>query len=213
MTFGQLLQLRSVTKTEGTLTSVVMTSLTSYLMYWNSLRSQGKSVSRKDGDIRERVERRSSSWTCSARSSSGSMFLSRLETRLFNMIRFVLLFPGLGSVDRRSAKATAAATLFVACSFDFSEILQNLVAGQIVQADIINSKGLTALQVAVNYGSCEAILILISNRLTQITEDVAKAAAENWDSGKEVMTLLLQRRRADVPVIGAVVIARAVHNS
>ena len=90
-------QLKWVTKTERTSTLAVLTSSASCLISSNWLSSQSRSVSRKDGDIRERVERRSFSWTCSARSSSGLTFLSKLGMRLFNMIRLMLHFPGLGS--------------------------------------------------------------------------------------------------------------------
>jgi hypothetical protein len=33
-----------------------------------------------------------------------------------------------------------------------------------------------------------------------VTEEIVKAAAANWGSGKEVITLLLDKRRADVVV-------------
>jgi hypothetical protein len=56
----------------------------------------------------------------------------------------------------------------------------------------INSRGQTALYVAIKYGSCEVISILVNNKLTVIVEDIVKAAAGNERSGKEVMTVLLE---------------------
>jgi hypothetical protein len=116
-----------------------------------------------------------------------------------------------GELYRRleDTQAAAAATLFVACSFDFSEIVLNRLARQILRADLTNSRGLTALRVAVNHGSCEVILVLISNEPTQITEDVVKAAAGNWKSGTEIMRLLLDRRGADIQITEDVVKAAA----
>jgi hypothetical protein len=96
-TSGHRLQPSYVPKREIILTSALRTSSTSYQTYSNLLNSQNKSVSEKDGDIPERVERQSYSWTYSVRSSSGSISLSRLGTPLFNMIQFMLHFPGLVS--------------------------------------------------------------------------------------------------------------------
>lgn len=92
--------------------------------------------------------------------------------------------------------AKAAPTLFIACSFDFPEIIRNWIARQSLQEDFAE-RGLGALEVAVKYGSCEATSVLISNKLIQVTEDIVKAAAANQESGKEVMMLLLDRR-ADI---------------
>ena len=43
----------------------------------------------------------------------------------------------------------------------------------------------------------------------QITEDVVKAAASNWENGKEVMALLLDRRGDQIQITEDVVKAAA----
>jgi ankyrin repeat protein len=105
--------------------------------------------------------------------------------------------------------AVSAGPLFVACSFDFSEVIGNQVAKRIFQTDLVNSQGLTALEVAANHGSCEAISVLLTDQLTPVTRRTVKAAARNWDSGKEVMTLLLDRRGTDIQITEEVVEAAA----
>lgn len=109
----------------------------------------------------------------------------------------------------KDTTAATAAALFVACCFDFSEVIGNLVAGQIAHADFNNSNGLTPLHVAVDHSSCKVISILISHKLTRITEEVVKAAAGNEENGEEVMTLLLDRRGADVQITEEAVKAAA----
>ena len=91
-------------------------------------------------------------------------------------------------------------SLFIACSFDLPDLIPHHAAGGVIQADYINKKGRTALQVAVEHGSCGVVSSLLADRLIHITEEVFKAAAGNRESGEEVMTLLLDRRGADVPI-------------
>ncbi|KAH6665987.1 hypothetical protein B0J14DRAFT_678599 [Halenospora varia] len=97
-------------------------------------------------------------------------------------------------------------SLFIACCFD----LQEIVRAQTNSAKYpVNSQGQTALCVAVNHRSYEVISILIDNKLTVIAEEVVKAAAGNWASGREVMMLLLEQRGADVVITEEVVKAAA----
>ncbi|KFY32484.1 hypothetical protein V493_00153, partial [Pseudogymnoascus sp. VKM F-4281 (FW-2241)] len=105
--------------------------------------------------------------------------------------------------------AASATPLFIACSFDFPEIVESQISRGLRQADFVNSKGLTALHVAVKHSSCGAILVLLTYGFTKITDDVVKAAAGNWRSGKEVMALLLDRRGDDVHITDDVVKAAA----
>ena len=58
----------------------------------------------------------------------------------------------------------------------------------------ISDQGRTPLEVAVIYGSFDVVSILFKDKLTIILKKVMKAAAENEESGKEVMTLLLEQR-------------------
>jgi hypothetical protein len=73
----------------------------------------------------------------------------------------------------------------------------------------VNSQWQTALYVAVKHGSCKVISILINNKLMVIAEEVVKAAAGNWDSGEEVMTLLLEQRGGDMVITEEIVMTIA----
>ena len=73
----------------------------------------------------------------------------------------------------------------------------------------MNTQGRTPLEVAVKSGSCGVISILLNIEFTIISKDVVKAAAGNEESGKEVMTLLLEQRGADVMITEKVVKAAA----
>ena len=131
--------------------------------------------------------------------SAFALWTSQLQKQLRNGINWELY-------ERlRDTKSVAAATLFVACSFDFPEIIRQWAPGRPPPADSANERGLTALQVAVTHGSCKAISVLITDEVMQITEEVVKAAAGNRGNGKEILTLLLDQRGADVRITEEVV--------
>ena len=98
-----------------------------------------------------------------------------------------------------------ATAVFLACSFDFPEVIEDQLAKGMFLADYINRIGYRVLYVAVKHGSCGVILVLITNKLTEIIEEVVKAAAENKYSGKEVIRLLLNRLSNDVKITEDVV--------
>ena len=79
-------------------------------------------------------------------------------------------------------------TLFIASSFDLQEFTG--IRGNF-RNNIVNTQGRTLLEVAITHGSCDVISILLENKLTIISEEAVKAAAENGYSGKNVMMLLL----------------------
>jgi ankyrin repeat protein len=83
--------------------------------------------------------------------SAFTLWIGGLQEQLTNKIDWEL------HRKLHDAKAAGATTFFFACSFDFSEVIRNMVARQIVLADYINNNGLSALEVAVNHGSCEVI--------------------------------------------------------
>jgi ankyrin repeat protein len=102
-------------------------------------------------------------------------------------------------------KAASATPVFLACSFDFPEVITGQVARGIFRADDTNSKGLTALHVAVKYGSCGVVSVLLTDEAIQITDKVIEAARANPESGKEVMILLLNRLGEEVKITDDVV--------
>ena len=99
--------------------------------------------------------------------------------------------------DIRAVYATA---VFLACSFDFPEVIEDQLAKGMFLADYINRIGYRVLYVAVKHGSCGVILVLITNKLTEITEEVIKVVIENKYSGKKVMRLFLNRLNNDVKI-------------
>ena len=98
--------------------------------------------------------------------------------------------------------------IFTACAFDIPEVVEQGNAG-LVDANLINSAGKSCLHVAVKYGSCGVLRILVGIISLKITEEVVKAAAGNQEKGEEVMTLLLQERGGDVKITEEVVKAAA----
>jgi hypothetical protein len=106
-------------------------------------------------------------------------------------------------------QATPASFLFIACAFNFYEVIRDRLAMLGLHCDFLNDKHETPLLVAMKHSSCEVILELLNEETTQITEEVVKAAARNSRNGKEVMTLLLDRRGADVRITEEVVKAAA----
>ena len=106
----------------------------------------------------------------------------------------------------KDTSAKEGRALFVASCFDLEEIAR-------IRANfgdnIVNTQGWTPLETAVKYGSCDVVSILLNNKLTIISEEVVKAAAGNSRNGKEVMTLLLEQREADVMITEEVVKAAA----
>jgi hypothetical protein len=103
-------------------------------------------------------------------------------------------------------RTTRGIVLFIACCFDFPEIVKRHM---ILQTDILNHHGLSALEVALRHGSYNTLAIFINDKLLPIREIAVKAAAESTKSGKEVMKLLLEQRREDVVVTEEVVKAAA----
>ena len=106
-------------------------------------------------------------------------------------------------------RAVSATAVFLACSFDFAEVIADQLAKGIFLADYTNKTGLTALHIAVKHGSCEVISALVKDKFIEITEEIVKTAARNYRNGKEVMTLLLDRRGDDVKITEEVVEAAA----
>ena len=102
----------------------------------------------------------------------------------------------------KDTSAKEGRALFVASCFDFQEIAR-------IRANfgdnIVNTQSRTSLEIAVKYGSCDVVSILLKNKLTIISEEVVKAAAGNSRNGKEVMTLLLEQRGADMMITEEVV--------
>ena len=106
----------------------------------------------------------------------------------------------------KDTSAKEGRALFVASCFDLQEIAR-------IRANfgdnIVNTQSRTPLEIAVKYGSCDVVSILLKNKLTIISEEVVKAGAGNSWKGKEVMTLLLEQRGADVMITEEVVKAAA----
>lgn len=107
--------------------------------------------------------------------------------------------------DTKTQKGMA---LFIACCFDFPEIVKRQ---SILSTDVRNHNGFSALEVAARHGSCDALSILVDDKLSSIGDGVVEAAAENEERGKEVMQLLLEKRGAEV-IVTKEVIRRAALN-
>ena len=103
-------------------------------------------------------------------------------------------------------KANRDRALFIASCFNLQEAASIPThAGGYIQ----NSRSRGLLEVAATHGSCDVISELIKYKHTKIRKEVVKAAAGNEGNGKEVMTLLLEQRGADVVITEEVVKAAA----
>jgi hypothetical protein len=105
-----------------------------------------------------------------------------------------------------NTRTTRGIVLFIACCFDFPEIVKRHI---ILQTDILNHNGLSALEVALSHGSHDTLAIFVNDKVLPIGEIVVKAAAEKTKSGKDVIQLLLEQRGEDVVVTEEVVKAAA----
>ena len=99
--------------------------------------------------------------------------------------------------------------LFVACAFDFFEIVERHLSEGSSSIDTLSRYGLSALQVAAIHGSCQAISVFLADAGTDISEAVLKAAARNRKSGKDVMTLLLKGLSDEIKITEEVTQAAA----
>ncbi|KAK2685838.1 hypothetical protein QWA68_015853 [Fusarium oxysporum] len=109
----------------------------------------------------------------------------------------------------KACRATAGSWVFIACAFDLYELLEKGTGCAI--DGLQNENNETCEQVAAATGSCEALSKLLDVGNARITEDVVKAAAGNWENGKEVMELLLDRRGDQVMITEDVVTAAAIN--
>ncbi|ORY58533.1 uncharacterized protein BCR38DRAFT_489446 [Pseudomassariella vexata] len=97
-------------------------------------------------------------------------------------------------------------SLFVASAFDFAEVIQiQLREGALLKGSILTK----CTVITASFGCYEALLELLGSKEVKITEDVVKAAAGNYRSGKEVMALLLEKRGDQVQITEDVVKAAA----
>ena len=133
--------------------------------------------------------------------SAISVWASLLKERLYDYSIEMELWDKFKDTSAKEGRA-----LFVASCFDLQEIAR-------IRANfgdnIVNTQSRTSFEIAVKYGSCDVVSILLKNKLTIISEEVVKAAAGNSGNGKEVMTLLLEQRGADVMITEEVVKAAA----
>jgi hypothetical protein len=112
----------------------------------------------------------------------------------------------------RDTRAKSVRTLFIACAFNFYEVVRDQLTTQDLSCNILNYDYQTPLFVAMKHGSYEVISEILKKDLTQITEEVVKAAAGHSDSGEGVMRLLFDRCGTGVPITEEVVKAAAMNS-
>jgi hypothetical protein len=116
-------------------------------------------------------------------------------------------------VDRKliDTEAESARPLFIACVFNFYEVIRDQLTAQDFPNKLLNNRCQILLLLAVEHGSCEVISEFLNKDITQMTEEVAKAAAGNSWHSKEVMKLLFDQRGANVPITEEVAKAAAAN--
>ena len=104
---------------------------------------------------------------------------------------------------------STAKSLFVACAFNFHEVVESYLNEGSFTNDILNEQNRSLLHVAAMHGSSEVILAFLAVARIDVSEAVLVTAAANEVSGKEVMTLLLEQRGDEVKITEEVVKAAA----
>ncbi|KAJ4176395.1 hypothetical protein NW755_014436, partial [Fusarium falciforme] len=100
--------------------------------------------------------------------------------------------------------------LLVVCAYDLSGVLSPEQWRQLAQKRPRNKKGVTYQEAAVRYGSGDILQWHFNNGIPfEVTEEVVKAAAENEESGKEILALLLDKRGTEIQITEEVVKAAA----
>ncbi|KAH7112398.1 vegetative incompatibility protein HET-E-1 [Dactylonectria macrodidyma] len=89
---------------------------------------------------------------------------------------------------------------YVSCSDDRHHKAEELIR----LVDCVDASGVTPLECAASSGYPTVVSVLLDLGGT-VTTRVAHAAAGNWENGKEVMGLLLDRRGDDIPITEEVV--------
>lgn len=90
--------------------------------------------------------------------------------------------------------------LLISCAFDFGELIEGAIKDRVGTIQGANQSGHSPLHVAIRNESCASLasLLKLDQGYTEITVEIVVAAAKNYSSSKEVMTLLFDRRGDDV---------------
>jgi hypothetical protein len=99
-------------------------------------------------------------------------------------------------------------SLFIACVFDFAEVVQSHMTERSFQEDIENGNRRTLLHAAVVHGSQEVAYLLLKARL-RVTENALEAAAKSRSKSAQEMVRLLLTHGANVKITPKVVQAAA----
>ena len=107
-------------------------------------------------------------------------------------------------VRKRLEDCQSRSPAIVASAFNLSEWIEHLLGA----AKSERETGTDCMTVAARHGNCEALLQLIRMNVS-LSPETMLAAAGNYRSGKEVITLLLDRRGAQITITEEVVQAAA----
>ncbi|KAI1672188.1 hypothetical protein L13192_03047 [Pyrenophora tritici-repentis] len=101
--------------------------------------------------------------------------------------------------------------IFVSCAFDFEELIGAKVEDSAEAKDSLNRNNRSPLHIATTNGSCASVakLLMMDQPRVETTQEVVVAAARSYRNGKEIMTLLLDKRGDEVQITQEVVVAAA----
>ncbi|KAG9386664.1 Arp Ankyrin repeat protein [Pyrenophora tritici-repentis] len=101
--------------------------------------------------------------------------------------------------------------IFVSCAFDFEELIGAKVEDSAEAKDSLNRNNRSPLHIATTNGSCASVakLLMMDQPRVETTQEVVVAAARSYRNGKEIMTLLLDKRSNEVQITQEVVVAAA----
>lgn len=106
-----------------------------------------------------------------------------------------------------STDSPMSISLLVSCAFDFEELINVELKGSKEAMQGVNQSGQSPLHVAIENGSCASVanLLTLDQHYIGVMQEEVIAAARNASNGKEVMTVLLDRRGDDVQITQEVV--------
>jgi hypothetical protein len=109
------------------------------------------------------------------------------------------------STERIKFKMPSPRTIFLACCFDFREVVADSIASGAFCPSYINSQHRTALDTAIRHGSCGVLSEILAHTSIRITQKQLREAAASGYNAKAMMSLLLSKQGNEIRITEAIV--------
>ncbi|RAO68956.1 uncharacterized protein BHQ10_004968 [Talaromyces amestolkiae] len=102
--------------------------------------------------------------------------------------------------------STVSGVLFLACIFDFFEVLEVLKAEWMKSGHFLNAQNRTLFDVSVSYGNCGSLKFLLDAASNMnVSENLVETAAWSESNGEEIMRILLDKRGRKIQITPKIV--------